>query len=128
MPTGLQKITNLVVHEKFYGPSNLLCTWNILNFSCQLSYCLNIFRYPGQICVVLGYCSVLSQFKLQSFHENLKKKKCTKEQQLHYHDSVWMKLSYEKLFSFKYLMKKIALKNKQYIMLNEICKGINSFF
>ena len=39
------KITIFVAQQKFSGPGNWFCTWNIQNFSIQLG---NIIRGPGQ--------------------------------------------------------------------------------
>jgi hypothetical protein len=45
---ALPKITILVAKQKFFWPSNLLCTRNIQVLSSQLSYCVEKFQRPMQ--------------------------------------------------------------------------------
>jgi hypothetical protein len=62
LPARLCNLTILVTKQQFLGTSNWLCIRNIQNFRSQLGYCLNSFRGPGQLLVVLDYWGPLLSF------------------------------------------------------------------
>ena len=59
---GSPEITISVTQQKFYGPSNWLCTWNNQNVSSHLGYRLNIIRSSGIMLVDWVYWALVINF------------------------------------------------------------------